>query len=616
MADEANRNLLLAFNNLLCQTRPEVIESRTGARSLRSTCARKVPDYIQLERDFLAEGSKHLLNDDNVTQEVYDYLEVQFGAGKGWLELRQIVRSHAVDKMRTIIFDGILPDDIVESAVDLCRDHQALAEAQTLLQAHMDHAKRLRQQSVPRAFAKLQVFCDLTSSQTFLLSIFRSIINVGSGVGVDLSTLPSDIWSRLTAAYTTRTEMFEAEQVVTVLTQHILYGSPHQANTTAVLGPTMPNILAKILTLITTMAATCLRSSSNQLVCQNHMVDAVQRTLNTVITAYMEAPAAIRLKLIHQRCLHTALIGSMLIQIAKNGSDGHMSFMSIDELVGILQAQQSNGRWIQNASLIQTIRRYVERWDEAAAHSTNKSLVELLLEASKHTSTAKRHILQKLALEGAESYSDYQSGKRSQDFLMDIEARICETPPRAPKTPKTENSKDRGFRWDDGLCEFIARTPFVKADRHDKTRTSGLEPLAVVAKSKKPTAASEGSKITTHVINLHVPRFERVQHQANLSERSPNISVGHVVRTNDIVAQPKTQKAGSKTLKRTSSATSLGQENMWLDNERDELGLPTPAPLKRRKHIGLANARPRFDRSLSLTSTASFADTSDDELGF
>ena len=65
--EEAQRNLVRAFDNLLIATGTASTTERVGARSLIGACLRRVPDYIDLELEDLDEENEE---DENITSAI------------------------------------------------------------------------------------------------------------------------------------------------------------------------------------------------------------------------------------------------------------------------------------------------------------------------------------------------------------------------------------------------------------------------------------------------------------------------------------------------------------------------------------------------------------------
>ncbi|KAF4539774.1 uncharacterized protein LTHEOB_9892 [Lasiodiplodia theobromae] len=125
--------LLQAFRVLLQATKAQEKSrtSKTGARSLMSTCLRQVPAYI--------EGRQQWEEEENVdkvdaSEEVYQDLE-SMGSASGWRPLREVVRAHGVALITTATAEKLLDTTHIKELVRLCHSALAYREAEEILTA-------------------------------------------------------------------------------------------------------------------------------------------------------------------------------------------------------------------------------------------------------------------------------------------------------------------------------------------------------------------------------------------------------------------------------------------------------------------------------------------------
>ncbi|KAI9720773.1 MAG: hypothetical protein M1812_002612 [Candelaria pacifica] len=120
------------FDTLLKATTASLKQDQIGARSLLSTCLRKVPEYIAQEQQWQqGECENEQLN---VSSEVYADLE-EFGSsqGYGWTPLSEVVRAHGVTLLRDAIYEGLLTQDTARALIQLCIHHSAHDEAESFV---------------------------------------------------------------------------------------------------------------------------------------------------------------------------------------------------------------------------------------------------------------------------------------------------------------------------------------------------------------------------------------------------------------------------------------------------------------------------------------------------
>ncbi|EON63468.1 hypothetical protein W97_02696 [Coniosporium apollinis CBS 100218] len=137
--DETLLNKLFdSFSKLLVATghtkQPIPQRQRKGAGSLLSTCLRQVPSYIALEEYWQREDSGNDRSD--ISMEVYQELE-QLGSapGQGWKGLKEVIRAHGVALVAEAISEGLLDETWVERFVRQCMSQRAWSESQQLIAA-------------------------------------------------------------------------------------------------------------------------------------------------------------------------------------------------------------------------------------------------------------------------------------------------------------------------------------------------------------------------------------------------------------------------------------------------------------------------------------------------
>ena len=136
-----------AYANLLQATTTGNEKRWNGTRSLFGACLRKLPQYIELEEHF-AELDKEEDDDEDdrdVSQEIYTYLEDSFEitAGQGWRPFKQVVRAHGTQLLCDALADQILGLETLHLLVVHCLNASAWDEAEKFLGAFLSCLKPL-----------------------------------------------------------------------------------------------------------------------------------------------------------------------------------------------------------------------------------------------------------------------------------------------------------------------------------------------------------------------------------------------------------------------------------------------------------------------------------------
>lgn len=118
-------------------SRPEPTH-RKGTSSLMSACLRKLPAYIELEEHFaeldqMEEDGE--VEDRDIANEVYEFLENRFEQrqGQGWRHFRQVLRAQATSLLCRAFADGVIESEYMFDFFHYCLQSSAFDEAEQLL---------------------------------------------------------------------------------------------------------------------------------------------------------------------------------------------------------------------------------------------------------------------------------------------------------------------------------------------------------------------------------------------------------------------------------------------------------------------------------------------------
>ncbi|KAF4632118.1 hypothetical protein G7Y89_g6015 [Cudoniella acicularis] len=159
---------------------------RKGPRSLFSMCLKTVPRYIGQEEASLRAhveetGTKSAINNRDVQREVYDNLEDFGSSDQGWRQLRVIVRAHGVQILADAITSDLLSLDFCGSLITLCINSAAIEEAEvllcSLLSSNQMPAPRSLYDPAPRSLSMLWEFAEVTGRSSFLFQQINSLIS-------------------------------------------------------------------------------------------------------------------------------------------------------------------------------------------------------------------------------------------------------------------------------------------------------------------------------------------------------------------------------------------------------------------------------------------------------
>ncbi|KAI4148978.1 MAG: hypothetical protein L6R39_002628 [Caloplaca ligustica] len=107
--------------------------SQNGVRSLFATCLRKVPDFIAQEE--LWHKTEDPESDIDISSVVYRDLEARSTSeANGWKPLREVVRAHGISMVGSAVSEGLIENNPFRGIINLCLRLGAYDEAQHLLE--------------------------------------------------------------------------------------------------------------------------------------------------------------------------------------------------------------------------------------------------------------------------------------------------------------------------------------------------------------------------------------------------------------------------------------------------------------------------------------------------
>ena len=129
MLDDGLYSGLYALLMATVKSRPR---SGSGTRSLFATCLRKVPDYIAEEQHWADEQDED--DDKDIATTIYGELEA-FGSAQsgGWMPLREVVRAHGIAILGAAIKEHLVKPGTARGLITLCIQASAHDEAQSLI---------------------------------------------------------------------------------------------------------------------------------------------------------------------------------------------------------------------------------------------------------------------------------------------------------------------------------------------------------------------------------------------------------------------------------------------------------------------------------------------------
>ncbi|KAL8924759.1 MAG: hypothetical protein Q9208_003848 [Pyrenodesmia sp. 3 TL-2023] len=205
--------------------------SRSGPRSLYASCQRKVPHYITQEEQW--NEAEDPENSMDVSSAVYNDLQsLSTSEVNGWDPLRQVVRSHGISMVGSAVSEGLIESDSFRDLVSLCVRLGAYDEAQHLFGCMIEASEPLQKHSVIRSTLKvLEEFVHATGRHSFQYRILAKLLASG-GLSLDWISRPYtvDTWNKVVQSISQQDEhagpAADLLRLVLILSYGVAYHDP------------------------------------------------------------------------------------------------------------------------------------------------------------------------------------------------------------------------------------------------------------------------------------------------------------------------------------------------------------------------------------------------------
>ncbi|KAI4651828.1 hypothetical protein J4E93_002024 [Alternaria ventricosa] len=533
-----------AYANILQSTTTGGEARWKGTRSLMGACLRRLPAYIELEEHFakLDKLEEDGEEERDIANEIYEHLETVFEQehGQGWRPFKCVVRAHATTLVCDAVTDEVLGLDNVLVLVTHCLNSSAWDEAERLLLAY---APLLESVSIP-----INTRADLFDPQKspYLYSVKSFVHHTGryrllydllehmvAFELLPLEWLATDsmrpVWDRLVRTITendrrTLTSASRFFETVTLASMGLPDARLLEDEVTGSVSrrfvPSSREELRRALdttfsSLLTVLCSIALVNNNRDDSAGKEIVRRVASALDTVVIALsaredirdelkLLGPESDDVQLMAQRAIWV-IFASYLVHLGGPENPGKTSLDSSTSigLVNWVTSQYSSN--IANlASIFATIPSLVSStargtgriWRDDGFDQLQR-LVTALTSSSGCRLPHKLWTLKRLALESARDFAHGTGDAEHMAYVRNIE-KMMHTQGRLVimQSPQKNESPTvgGGFRWEEGIGEWVTCTPFAKQNvkRQTKEPVRALELLPTPAQSEdEKTEASD-----------------------------------------------------------------------------------------------------------------------------
>ena len=459
-AEEARANLVLAFEALLKATCPATPPVRKSVSSLRSMCLRRVPALVALEESF----DEHEDENDKADHsgEIYQDLEtLGTRADGGWEGLREVVRAHAVFKVEEAISLGLLDGKACWDLVFVCSAAGPVSEGQKLLEAMIGKGKRCEGDTL----RTLRMFAEGNACRGFVLRVLKKQLAKGR-VSMEEFCEQTEVVRWMLSALLEPDSHAEAVDLLETFLLQCLRAQWRVGN------PGLEKVkamLVHIAQIVTTMAVMTSEDRSDETHKNITPLPALMQMLSALISGSenedgKENDNQSRLLPRYFEHFHISnLVLGMQSSAARGIAKGDIS--TVDAVVQNLRALYGDeDTCISTVSdFVTTVAANIRTFDPPAAHDFLADTIRALLAVSQiSVSSSSSACLKQLALKATTAYSEQSDYKPASLLVEEVEGLVLNgvageiAVVRTPKAPRTA----RKYRWEEGLCEWISKTPF------------------------------------------------------------------------------------------------------------------------------------------------------------
>ena len=530
--------LYSGFDALLKATTRSTEIHKPGTRSLLSTSLRKVPEYIDQEQLLCAQEDPN--GNVNISSIVYADLEgYGHSDAGGWKPLREVVRAHGVAMLGTAIEEDLVTFSIARGLVIICLHVGAYDEAQHIIQSMVKSMELrlvsrltcwdLSEEKMRDTLSILNHFVTSTGRSGFQYSILASMLSRGI-LSIDWISSHTSIkcWNAVIrevsqqgsyaqeAGLLLRTAAslsYNDKGLCMALSIHDLrlHSREHRTRYTSDTIEVAKPILSRVGAINKdpgssgTEKDSCTTISSLLTVlisiCILHSVETVsmvsQRpTLRTLEDIAQEAQKAIKVSapiscegLRHKEKSELITITILAAALAK-------TIASKDGLDGVIQSSIDFDAIANSVGLDDDISDCIGSFINAVAHccarATSNDPLQYLKDLVRHLSEIARieiidlvvrRLCARSALAAAFQYSEKTGEPRHLEWALDIQQSLKDlfggsTHRCAEQTPAQSRKNTNGYRWEEGICEWVTKTPCTLWPQSDRQTEHELVELS------------------------------------------------------------------------------------------------------------------------------------------
>jgi hypothetical protein len=442
------------------------------------TCLRRVPDYIDLELEDLDEESKE---DENITSSIYSELEnLGTNDGGGWSGLREVVRSHGLHHVRAAIDEGLVKDTRISELVATCSNHGALFEADSFVHTWIYRDRLIKSGGVDDSHIALVKLAELRSShdasELFLrhhTHLLRSgYVNLGDILRPGSAALKDMISALLRGP--------GQDAALAYLEAAVIADCTSSSTTVLPVFSRLAGLLTS-LALAQTDGADSAKPDLDLPAIVNRIAITIAERRDAVVGAVTDESHSASIAMKPNAKVHPFTMASTLLQLTSQSNTPTFITPPMDSLISSTTAHQN--AFVKFAvNVVQHVHRFSDADELESLLITASGLINPPTECNDEN----RSTLNRLAFEVAFAYREQTGIDIDEHFFNGRLATasnggstnsIAQTPRRRVQVS--------GYKWEEGLCEWVAATPLAKPPTKVSAQPSPKQPLTPKKESNK-----------------------------------------------------------------------------------------------------------------------------------
>ena len=558
---------------LLQATSKSETSSSIGCCSLFSACLRRVPSYIK-EEEMLAKMDDPANGDDIASAVYNDLEEFGSMAGAGWIPLKDVVRAHGIVMICEAIEEGALGLNDARQLSSLCLTAAAFDEAQTILEsavksqmAAASHSSKRTNLSVDEAQMVSDCiikFALQTGRHGFLYRQIATMLENGmlpfdwisnqcmvscwNGVIRSITQQDEHVRSATALLQTCLARWYKRDGTIASSEVHDLrlricksshrpglrsvasmraskatdtdskfsdIGNSKYDNADNGLCSTVSNILT-VFTAISLLKNSDLSSNLDDALVISSMIlhDLGVKVHQALELVTYNADSRHASNLILERLRLSLMAAGM----THNGSMEQRCPSSLGHFTSLAELPNSGQTFSSAGSFLCAVARCCATARSDDAFGFVQAMIDNLTFTSKSASCdqATRRLFGQIALAAAFEFAESTSQPSHLNWALKVELAVNGTvnalsQPSSEKTPARGIKQSRsGYRWEEGICEWIAKTPalVVREQSRLEPNSSQVDDAAETPVLKIPQRIPLLSELTPCAMNKKVARLD------------------------------------------------------------------------------------------------------------